>query len=175
MNIFDLFLGFVIPFGFNGNIFETNIINLSFVLGFVLSFGLDALRALLDARKQTILKNFDDVKKRTEDARTRVNDAYQQVLNAKIKAQEIDEQTVNILKLETEAYSLKFENEKKRLETLKEETFISQEQKSLLMLSKQIIGRAVSEVEHKIQSNLTPRLHDSVNNFHIVLLRKMSV
>ncbi len=46
-------------FGFNFNILETNLINLSVVIGIVVSFGGNALRSLLDNRKQTILTNLD--------------------------------------------------------------------------------------------------------------------
>ena len=43
-------------FGFNTNIFETNIINLAAVVGIVVSFVGSNLTALLEDRKATILK-----------------------------------------------------------------------------------------------------------------------
>ena len=87
MTIFPLFS--TLPFGnegfgFNGNILETNIINLSVVVGVVVSFGGDALRSLLDTRKETILKNFEEVKQRSEEAREKLALATKEVENAKI-------------------------------------------------------------------------------------------
>ena len=161
-------------FGFNGDIFETNIINLSVVVGIVVSLGGDALRSLLDTRKETILKNFEEAKQRSEEARERLALASEEVENAKVKAQEIGKQTVTLLEKEKQMYSKQLETETKRLETLKQETLAFQEQRAKFQISNQIIALAVEQVEQKIKTRLTPRLHDSVNNFNIVLLRKMA-
>jgi len=55
-------------FGFNGNILETNIINLAVVIGIVVSFGGDALRSLLENRRQTILNNLQEAEQRAQEA-----------------------------------------------------------------------------------------------------------
>lgn len=176
MTIFTLFSTFPLGnegFGLNGNILETNIINLSVVVGVVVSFGGDALRSLLQTRKETILKNFEEAKIRSEEARQKLALASQEVEYAKIKAQDITKQTASILDKEKITYSLYFENETKRLNLLKEETLTFQEQRAKFQISNQIIKLAVEKVEQIIKSRLTPRLHDSVNNFNILLLGKM--
>jgi F0F1-type ATP synthase membrane subunit b/b' len=150
------------------------IINLSVVIGVVVSFGGDALRSLLQTRKETILKNFEEAKMRSEEARQKLALASQEVENAKMKAQDITKQTASILDKERITYSQYFENETKRLNSLKEETLIFQEQRAKFQISNQIIKLAVEKVEQIIKSRLTPRLHDSVNNFNILLLGKMS-
>lgn len=177
MTIFTLFSTFPLGnegFGFNGNILETNIINLSVVIGVVVSLGGDALRSLLQTRKETILKNFEEAKVRSEEAREKLALASQEVENAKIKAQEITKQTSSILEKERTMYSQQFESEAKRLNSLKAETLTFQEQRAKFQISNQIIVLAVEKVEQTIKSRLTPRLHDSVNNFNILLLGKMS-
>ena len=161
-------------FGFNGNILETNIINLAVVIGVVVSFGGDALRSLLETRKETILKNFEEAKQRSEEAREKLAIASQEVENAKTKANDIRQQTVSLLEKEKQMYAQQFESETKRLQTLKEETLAFQEQRAKFQISNQIITLAVDKVEETIKKRLTPRLHDSVNNFHILLLGKMS-
>lgn len=176
MTIFTLFSTFPLGnegFGFNGNILETNIINLSVVVGVVVSFGGDALRSLLDTRKETILKNFAEAKQRSEEARAKLALASEEVENAKVKAQEISNQTASILEKERQMYAQQLESETKRLTTLKEETLTFQEQRAKFQISTQIIALAVEKVEQTIKSRLTPRLHDSVNNFNILLLSKM--
>lgn len=177
MTIFPLFS--TLPFGnegfgFNGNILETNIINLSVVVGVVVSFGGDALRSLLDTRKETILKNFEEVKQRSEEAREKLALATKEVENAKTKAKEFTQQTASILEKERQMYSLQLETETTRLNTLKEETLTFQEQRAKFKISNQIITLAVEKVEQTIKGRLTPRLHDSVNNFNILLLGKMA-
>ena len=108
MTIFTLFSTFRLGnegFGFNANILETNIINLSVVIGVVVSLGGDALRSLLQTRKETILKNFEEAKVRSEEAREKLALASKEVENAKIKAQEITQQTASILEKERAMYS----------------------------------------------------------------------
>ena len=161
-------------FGFNGNILETNIINLSVVLGVVISFGGDALRSLLDTRRETILKNFEEAKIRSAEAREKLEQAMEEVSAAKLKAEEITKQTGSVLEKERSMYSQQLESETKRLETMKQETLLFQEQKAKYEISSQIVTLAVQKVEEKIKSRLTPRLHDSVNNYNIVLLRNMA-
>jgi F0F1-type ATP synthase membrane subunit b/b' len=111
---------------------------------------------------------------RSEEARQKLALASQEVENAKMKAQDITKQTASILDKERITYSQYFENETKRLNSLKEETLIFQEQRAKFQISNQIIKLAVEKVEQIIKSRLTPRLHDSVNNFNILLLGKMS-
>jgi len=177
MNIFTLFSTFPFGnegFGFNGNILETNIINLSVVIGVVVSLGGDALRALLKTRKETIFKNFEEAKQRSEEAREKLTLASKEVDAAKVKAQDIAKQTMTLLEKERQTYAQLLESETKRLQTLKQETLLFQEQRAKFQISNQIIRLAVAQVEQKIKSRLTPRLHDSVNNFNIVLLRNMA-
>ena len=50
--------------GLNTDIFDTNIINLSIVLGVVIVFGGDALREALDQRRLTVLSNFEEANSR---------------------------------------------------------------------------------------------------------------
>ena len=162
-------------FGFNGNILETNIINLAVVISVVISLGGDALKSLLETRKQTIFQNFEEAKSRSEEARARLEFASQEVEKAKQKANEIKSQTITLLEKEKKIYLEQFASETKRLEVLKQETLLFEEQKAKFEISSQIITLAVNKVEEKIKTRLTARLHDSVNNFNIVLLRNMAI
>ena len=47
---------------FNTNVLDTNIINLSFVIGVLFYFGGDVLNSLLEDRLSTIIKSLDEVK-----------------------------------------------------------------------------------------------------------------
>ena len=79
-------------FGFNGNILETNILNLGVVLGVVVSLGGDALRSLLSNRKKTIEKNLEQAEKRALEAKERLTQAQSQLETAQKKAIDIKEQ-----------------------------------------------------------------------------------
>ncbi len=124
MTIYTLFSTFPLGkerFGLNRDILETNITNWLVVVGVVVSFGGDALRSLLQTRKETILKNFEEAKMRSEEARRKLALSSEEVENAKMKAQDITKQTASILDKERITYSQYFENETKRLNSLKEE------------------------------------------------------
>jgi len=72
--------------GFNTNILETNIINLSVVIGVVVSFGGDALRSLLENRKQTILNNLREADQRANEAQEKLSQARTQLEFAEKKS-----------------------------------------------------------------------------------------
>jgi F-type H+-transporting ATPase subunit b len=65
--------------GFNGNILETNIINLAVVVGIVVSFGGDALRSLLESRRQAILSTLQQAEQKAKDAQDRLAEAKAQL------------------------------------------------------------------------------------------------
>lgn len=79
-------------FGLNTNILETNLINLSVVIGVVVSFVGDALKSLLETRKQTILNNIQEANQRANEAQDRLNQARAQLELAQKKANDIREQ-----------------------------------------------------------------------------------
>ena len=68
LNIMPLAEGF----GFNTNIFETNVINLAAVLGIVITFVGPNLTALLEDRKKTILNNLEEANQRALDAQEKL-------------------------------------------------------------------------------------------------------
>jgi len=65
-------------FGFNGNILETNVINLAVVIGVAISFVGGNLTQLLEDRKKTILNNLQEANQRAIEAQEKLN---QLVLN----------------------------------------------------------------------------------------------
>ena len=65
-------------FGFNTNLLETNVLNLSVVVAVVVIYIGDALKSLLANRKQTILNNFQEADKRALEAENRLKEAQKQ-------------------------------------------------------------------------------------------------
>jgi len=157
-------------FGFNTNILETNIINLGVVLAVVITFVGDALRSLLETRKQNVLNNLLEADQRASEAQDKLNKAQAQLDTAKRKAIEIREQgitTANQEKLQTITQA---ELDVARLEELKNETIELQQQKALLQISQEVISLALVKVREKLKKSLDDTFHSSVNNFNIVLL-----
>ena len=92
MHISSLFSGH--GFGINTNILETNVINLAVVIAVVISFVGDALRELLDNRKQKIFDNIALADARAQEMEQRILDAKTQLENAKERAIYIREQGI---------------------------------------------------------------------------------
>lgn len=157
-------------FGFNTNILETNIINLAVVLAIVITFVGDALRSLLENRKQTVLNNLREADQRAIEAQEKLNQAQSQLEIAKKKAMEIREQGLVTADQEKSQTIAQAEKDVLRLEELKNETIQLQQQKVLSQISQQVVVLALTKVREKLNKSLDDAFHSSVNNFNIVLL-----
>jgi F-type H+-transporting ATPase subunit b len=157
-------------FGFNTNILETNIINLAVVITVVISFVGDALRSLLETRKQTVLNNLLEADQRAIEAQEKLNRAQTQFEFAKKKAIEIRDQGFKTAEQEKLQTLNQAENDLARLEELKNETIKLQQQKALSQISQEVISLALIKVREKLSKSLDDAFHSSVNNFNIVLL-----
>jgi F-type H+-transporting ATPase subunit b len=171
MNILTLFINLPLGegFGINTNILETNIINLAVVLGVVISFVGDALRSLLENRKQTIVKNLLEADQRANEAQEKLNQAKIQFEFSQKKAIEIEEQSIIAAEQEKKKSIDQATKDALRLEDLKKETLLLQQQKAVSEISQQVITLALSQVREKLNNRLDPNFHASVNNFNIVL------
>lgn len=156
-------------FGFNGNILETNLINLSVVIAVVVSFGGDALRSLLDNRKQTILNNLQEADQKAKEAEEKLTQARAQLELAKKKAVEIRQQGILNAEQEKKQSIRQTKEDLSRLEEVKQETIRFQQQKAISQVSQQVVSLALNQVREKLNSRLDPTFHSSVNNFNIVL------
>mmetsp|Transcript_4519 Transcript_4519/g.15639 ORF Transcript_4519/g.15639 Transcript_4519/m.15639 type:complete len:181 (+) Transcript_4519:225-767(+) len=76
-------------FGINTNVLETNILNLSVVIGVLFVVGKDVLTSLLDERRQKILQSLEDVEKRYKEAQKKLEEANLELSTAIEKAKEI--------------------------------------------------------------------------------------
>ncbi len=159
-------------FGFNFNIFETNLINLSVVIGIVVSFGGNALRSILDNRKQIILNNLEEADKKAQEAQDKLNKTKTQLELARKKAAEIREQ--GIIQADQDKQNCIFEtkNEVSRLEKLKQQNIQFQQQQTINQVSQQVIVLALKKVREKLNNQIGSSFHSSVNNSNILLFSK---
>lgn len=171
MNILTFFVTFPSGegLGFNTNIFETNILNLAVVLGVVISFIGDALRSLLNNRKQIIVKNLQEADERANEAQEKLTQARIQFEFAQKKAGEIKEQGILTAEQEKTEAIRQADQDALRLEELKQETLLFQQQKAVSEISQQVITLALKQVREKLNNRLDANFHASVNNFNIVL------
>jgi F-type H+-transporting ATPase subunit b len=156
-------------FGINTNILDTNIINLSVVIGVVVTFGGDALRSLLENRKQAILNSIKEADDRANEAKARFEQATLAFEAAKTKAEEIQKQSLVTAEQEKQQILKQTEEDKTRLEQVKKDTVRLQEQRAVQQISEKVVSLALSQVRERLEKSLDTNFHTSVNNSHIVL------
>lgn len=159
-------------FGFNGNILETNILNLAVVLGIVVSLGGDSLQSLLQNRKQNIAKNLQQAEKRAEEAKQELAQAKSQLQSAQERAISIREQGHLSAEKEKKDSVVKQKEEITRLTNKKEETLRVEEQKAVSKVYQQLVNRVITSAKNRLSTRLDSTSHASIINFQIIRLAK---
>jgi F-type H+-transporting ATPase subunit b len=153
-------------FGFNTNIFETNIINLAAVVGIVVSFVGKNLSSLLESRKTTIVKNLQEANQRAIEAEEKLNTARAQLEIAKKKAQEIREEGVLRATQEINNVVAQHELRLARLEEFKQ-VAVQYQQKAKQQAYMYVINKIMTRVRERLNKGLVPSGHVVVNNFYV--------
>lgn len=141
------------------------------VIGIVISFVGDALLSLLKNRQNTILLNLEEADKRAIDAQKKLEKARTEFELSKLKVQEIQNQSFNTIKKDKLQSKKQTQEAIQKLEYLKKETLIFQQQKTLNLLSKKIIQLSLSQAQKKLKSCTDIKFQNSINNFYITLFR----
>ena len=102
-------------FGFNTNLFETNILNLAAVIGIVVIVVGDAVQSVLNQRRQNILLTLTEADKKAREARKRLEEAQKSVVSARYRAQEIRLQAIQVAEKERIAIQNKLTSDLQRL------------------------------------------------------------
>lgn len=156
-------------FGFNTNVLETNVLNLAVVLAVVITYVGDALRSLLENRKQTILNNFREAEQRANEAQERLNQARLQVEQAKTKAQQIREQARITVEQDRKNFAQQTQEDITRLGLGQQETLLLEQQKVQNEIAQNLVRLALHQVREKLTQRVNASVHSAVNNFQIVL------
>lgn len=154
-------------FGFNGNIFETNIINLAAVVGIVVTFVGGNLTTLLEDRKKTIVNNLQEANQRAIEAQEKLNQARTQLEFAKKKAQEIREEGIVRATQEINNCVTQHEIRLARLQEFKQETLQQAEQKAFKQAYMYLIAGILKRVRERLNTGLDSTYHVVVNNFYV--------
>jgi len=167
--LFSTSLMFAEHFGLNTNILETNVLNLTVVLAVVVTYVGDALRSLLENRKQTILNNFREADQRASEAQERLAKAKLQLEQAQAKAKQIREQALVTIEQEKNQIVRQNQEDIKRLSIVQQETLQFEQQKVQNELAQKLVRLALHQVREKLTQRLNSSIHNAVNNFQIVL------
>nr|YP_004465180.1 ATP synthase CF0 subunit I [Jacobaea vulgaris]YP_010321663.1 ATP synthase CF0 subunit I [Jacobaea maritima]ADO15403.1 ATP synthase CF0 subunit I [Jacobaea vulgaris]UKO32663.1 ATP synthase CF0 subunit I [Jacobaea maritima] len=160
-------------FGFNTDIFATNLINLSVVLGVLIFFGKGVLSDLLDNRKQRILNTIRNSEELREGAIEQLEKARARLRKVEIEA---DQFRVNgYSEIEREKLNLIDSTYKtlEQLENYKNETINFEQQKASNQVRQRVFQQALQGALGTLNSCLNSELHLRTISANIGILGTM--
>lgn len=141
-------------FGFNGNILETNILNLAVVIGILVYYGGDFLSSLLETRKQTIMKSLNDAEARYQEAMKQLEDAKTEFEVAKSEAESIMQGVASGVETMLARLEDVAKQENLRLEESRDTLLQLEQDKAIRFVSQQVARLAVALTYSKIDAQL---------------------
>nr|YP_010042666.1 ATP synthase CF0 subunit I [Convolvulus arvensis]AKZ21645.1 ATP synthase CF0 B subunit [Convolvulus arvensis]QPC56289.1 ATP synthase CF0 subunit I [Convolvulus arvensis] len=160
-------------FGFNTDIFATNLINLSVVLGVLIFFGKGVLSDLLDNRKQRILntiRNSEELRggvvEQLEKARARLRKIETEAEQFRVNGySEIEREKLNLIDSTYKTLE--------QLEIYKNETIRFEQQRALNQVRQQVFQQALQRALGTLNSCLNNELHLRTISANIGMLGTM--
>nr|YP_010998801.1 CF0 subunit I [Sinosenecio globigerus]WPM90863.1 CF0 subunit I [Sinosenecio globigerus] len=160
-------------FGFNTDIFATNLINLSVVLGVLIFFGKGVLSDLLDNRKQRILNTIRNSEELREGAIEQLEKARARLRKVEIEADqfrvngysEIEREKLNLIDSTYKALE--------QLENYKNETINFEQQKASNQVRQRVFQQALQGALGTLNSCLNSELHLRTISANIGILGAM--
>nr|YP_009572256.1 ATP synthase CF0 subunit I [Debregeasia orientalis]YP_010331077.1 ATP synthase CF0 subunit I [Debregeasia saeneb]YP_010378738.1 ATP synthase CF0 subunit I [Debregeasia hekouensis]QHN52004.1 ATP synthase CF0 subunit I [Debregeasia elliptica]QHN52172.1 ATP synthase CF0 subunit I [Debregeasia longifolia]QHN53012.1 ATP synthase CF0 subunit I [Debregeasia squamata]ARD01902.1 ATP synthase CF0 subunit I [Debregeasia saeneb]QBE86153.1 ATP synthase CF0 subunit I [Debregeasia orientalis] len=156
-------------FGFNTDIFATNPINLSVVLGVLTFFGKGVLNDLLDNRKQRILKtirNSEELRggalEQLEKARSRLQKVEMEADQFRVNGySEIEREKLNLINSTSKTLE--------QLENYKNETIHFEQQRAINQVRQRVFQQALQGALGTLNSCLNNELHLRTVSTNIVM------
>nr|YP_010312868.1 CF0 subunit I [Nyctocalos pinnatum]YP_010847199.1 ATP synthase CF0 subunit I [Lygisma inflexum]QUE27135.1 ATP synthase CF0 subunit I [Sarcolobus globosus subsp. peregrinus]QXO87168.1 ATP synthase CF0 B subunit [Leichhardtia flavescens]QXO87551.1 ATP synthase CF0 B subunit [Jasminanthes maingayi]WEV91498.1 ATP synthase CF0 subunit I [Lygisma inflexum] len=160
-------------FGFNTDIFSTNLINLSVVLGVLIFFGKGVLSDLLDNRKRRILntiRNSEELRggaiEQLEKARARLRKVEMEADQFRVNGySEIEREKLNLINSTSKTLE--------QLENYKNETIQFEQQRAINQVRQRVFQQALRGALGTLNSCLNNELHLRTISANIGMLGSM--
>jgi F-type H+-transporting ATPase subunit b len=134
-------------FGFNTNLFETNVLNLAVVVRIVVTVVGDAVRRLLDQRRQIILSTLQEADQKAIEAQNRLDIAQKSVETARLRAQEIRRQADQLAEQESSTIQQQLKNDLQRLQERGRQAVKLEYQRTMQSITQQVATLALTTAE----------------------------
>lgn len=154
-------------FGINTNIFETNLINLTAVVGIVITFAGNNLNSLLENRKNTIVSNLEEANRRAIEAQQKLQNAKNQLELSRQNAENIRQEGINRVTNEIQIVVNQHKIRLTSLEQLRNETIQFYQQKAFKEAYFYVVARIINRVQERLANGLDSSNHVIVNNFYV--------
>jgi F0F1-type ATP synthase membrane subunit b/b' len=137
-------------FGIKTDLFETNILNLRVVLGIVVTFVGDALRTLLDQRKQIILLTLQEVDQKAKEVQQQLEDAREAVETARSRAQEIRNQAIQTVEQENVRIQQMLKDDLYRIQEIGKQRIKLERQRIIQVVAQQVAQMTLKIAEGRL-------------------------
>lgn len=138
-------------FGLNTNLFETNILNLTVVVGIVVTVVGDAIRVLLDQRRNTVLLILQEVDKKAREAQQRLEEARKAVETARLRAHEIRIRAIQASDQEKLTAKKQLERDLQQLQEIREKILQLEYQRTVQIITKEVTSLALDTAEDTLR------------------------
>jgi F-type H+-transporting ATPase subunit b len=134
-------------FGFNTNLYETNILNLTVVLAIVIKVVGDSLQTLLSQRRKMILSTLQEADQKARDAKRRLDKAQRDLEETRTYAAEIRTQATRTIERENIAIQKQLKGDLVRFRERGQQAIEIEQQRIKQSIYKKITNLALDSAE----------------------------
>jgi len=141
-------------FGLNFNLLETNLINLSIIIGVLFYFGRKVLGNILGERRSRIEEEIREAEKRQKDAAAALADAQQKLAQAQAEAERIRAEAETSAKSAREAILAQAARDVERLKESAAQDLDTARERAIAELRERVAAMAIQRVESQLRGHL---------------------
>jgi F-type H+-transporting ATPase subunit b len=141
-------------FGLNFDIFETNIINLSIIIGVLVYFGRGFLSTTLGSRRSAIEEAIQEAEARAKSAQSQLSEAQEKLTQAQAEAQRIRAKAEEQAQAAKVAILAKSEQDIASMRTAASQELNISQEKAIAELRSRAVAMALAQVEQRLQGGL---------------------
>lgn len=141
-------------FGLNFNLLETNLINLSIIIGVLFYFGRKVLGNILGERRSRIEEEIREAEKRQKDAAAALADAQQKLAQAQAEAERIRAEAETSAKTAREAILAQAARDVERLKESAAQDLDTARERAIAELRERVAAMAIQRVESQLRGHL---------------------
>jgi len=134
-------------FGFNTDLFETNVLNLAVVVGIVVVVVGNALSELLDQRRQIILSTLSEADKKVQEAQRQLEEARKSVETARLNAIDLRRKAVQTVEQENVVIQKQLKDRLQYLQDTGKQTIELERQRIVQNIAQQVANLALNRTE----------------------------
>ena len=157
-------------FGLNFNIFETNLINLSILIGVLIYFGRNLLGNILSERRSKIEAAILDAEKRQQEAKAALAEQETNLAQAKTTASQIKVDAESNAKAACERILAQAAKDVQKIKDEAARDLSSQRERAILELRQKVVSLAMGRAESQLRGNLDDSAQQRLIDQSIALL-----